>query len=268
MVILRRFYLILLLPMLVLGPRPSWAQHQHPQPGHGHTPQTAAAPAAEQKGPMGMPASGPIHITMEALHASGGVPPGWRFTLPPGDAAAGREVFIAMKCYTCHDVAGEKFPAHRRDVGEVGPGLTGMGGHHPAEYFAESILNPNAVILEGAGFTGPDRLSVMPEYLDSMSLRQLVDLVAYLRSLTPGHAQAAEHEKPKFYEGEGEVRIVNLEDKTLVVKHGEIKGFMGAMTMGYPVDPPELMKGLKKGDKIRFKIDAAKEVIVEITKVE
>lgn len=89
-----------------------------------------------------------------------------------------------------------------------------------------------------------------------------------LFGLAPGPAYADQHEKPKFYEGEGEVRIVNMDDKLIVVKHGEIKGFMGTMTMGYPVEPPELMKDLKKGDKIKFKIDAGKEVIIEITKVE
>ena len=39
-----------------------------------------------------------------------------------------------------------------------------MGSHHPAEYFAESILNPNRVIVQGAGYTGEDGLSKMPSY--------------------------------------------------------------------------------------------------------
>lgn len=96
----------------------------------------------------------------------------------------------------------------------------------------------------------------------------LFPVALLLFGLAPGPAHAGQHEKPEFYEGQGEVRIVNMDDKLIVVKHGEIKGFMGAMTMGYPVDPPELMKDLKKGDKIKFKLDAAKEVIIEITKVE
>lgn len=96
----------------------------------------------------------------------------------------------------------------------------------------------------------------------------LLPVVLLLLGPAPGPAHAGQHEKPKFYEGEGEVRIVKLEDKLIVVKHGEIPGFMGAMTMGYPVEPPELMKGLQKGDKIKFKIDAAKEVIIEITRLE
>ena len=88
---------------------------------------------------------GAVRITMEALHAAGGVPPGWQFTLPMGDPGAGREVFITLQCYTCHNVAGEHFPEH--PPRDVGPDLTGMGAHHPAAYFAESILNPNAVII-------------------------------------------------------------------------------------------------------------------------
>ena len=121
---------------------------------------------------------GAVHITMEELHEHGGVPPGWKFTLPMGDAAAGREVFIAMSCYTCHDVAGEEFSGAKRDIGEVGPDLTGMGPLHPAEYFAETILNPNAVIVLGEGYTGTDGLSHMPEYNQILTVAQLIDLVA------------------------------------------------------------------------------------------
>ena len=47
---------------------------------------------------------------MDALHAAGGVPPGWRFTLPPGDPAAGRQVYVDLKCYACHAIKGEQFP--------------------------------------------------------------------------------------------------------------------------------------------------------------
>lgn len=123
----------------------------------------------------------PVYISMEALHAAGGVPPGWQLTLPAGDAAAGREVFTTMQCYTCHTVAGETFPAY--PPREVGPELTGMGAHHPAAYFAESIINPNAVIVTGKGYTGPDGRSRMPAYNDDLTVTQLLDLVAYLQSL-------------------------------------------------------------------------------------
>jgi mono/diheme cytochrome c family protein len=142
---------------------------------------------------------GPVYITMEALHAAGGVPPGWQFTLPMGEPAAGREVFITMQCYTCHNVAGEHFPDH--PPRDVGPDLTGMGAHHPAAYLAESILHPNAVIITGQGYTGPDGLSRMPEYNSSLTIAQLIDLVAYLKSLqapTPDahHGATGSHQHP------------------------------------------------------------------------
>ncbi len=65
----------------------------------------------------------------------------------------------------------------------TGPELTGMGGEHPAEYIAESILAPNHVIVEGPGYSGPDGLSTMPSFIDSLSVAQWLDLVAYLKSL-------------------------------------------------------------------------------------
>jgi cbb3-type cytochrome oxidase cytochrome c subunit len=94
---------------------------------------------------------------MEQLHSLGGVPRGWRFTVPPGDPAAGRKVFVGLECFKCHSVKGESFPgAPAKHAGEVGPDLAGMGDHHPAEYFAESILNPNKILVEAPGYIGPD----------------------------------------------------------------------------------------------------------------
>jgi len=123
-------------------------------------------------------------ITMEELHRNGGVPPGWKFTLPAGEPARGRQVFIDLKCSACHAVAGESFAPDGGNPKNAGPELTGMGAHHPAEYFAEAIVNPDAVTLAGPGYTGPDGRSIMPSYADSMSVAQLLDLVAYLKSLT------------------------------------------------------------------------------------
>lgn len=121
----------------------------------------------------------PVRTTMEALHAAGGVPPGWLFAPPDGDAERGRTVFRRLQCHACHAVTGEDFPPPTG----AGPDLGGMGGHHPAGYLAESVLNPNAVIVEGPGYTGPDGRSTMPDYRDSLSVSELIDLVAYLRGL-------------------------------------------------------------------------------------
>jgi len=111
------------------------------------------------------------------------MPEQWTFTLPQGNPQRGREVFISMECYTCHTVQGERFPGAPAEVGGVGPDLTGMGAMHPPEYFAESIINPNAVLTEGPGHVGEDGRSKMPSYNEILTIEQLIDLVAYLKSL-------------------------------------------------------------------------------------
>src|SRR5262245_53649244 len=133
----------------------------------------------------------PIHVTMEALHATGGVPAGWKFLLPQGDAAQGRRVFVALECFACHEVKGEDFLRTMETTRGPGPELTDMGAHHPAEYFAASIVNPNRVVVAGSGYTGPDGLSTMPDYSEQLSARGLIDLVAYLKALT---GPAREHD--------------------------------------------------------------------------
>ena len=116
---------------------------------------------------------------MAELHASGGIPPGWLFSPPPGDAERGREVFARLGCTACHRV-GDGAPSASTGVG---PDLTDAGEHHPAGYLLESVINPNAVIVEGPGYTGPDGRSIMPSYADRLTVPELLDLVAYLRTL-------------------------------------------------------------------------------------
>jgi Cu(I)/Ag(I) efflux system periplasmic protein CusF len=67
--------------------------------------------------------------------------------------------------------------------------------------------------------------------------------------------------------GEGKVVAVVPSNSQVVVEHGEIKDFMGPMTMGYPTAPPSLLEGLSVGDKIRFTIDVQKKTIVKIEKL-
>ena len=161
---------------LVLA-RPALGQHSHGHTATGATP-APVTPAGE--GPQ------PVRIGMDELHKAGGVPPGWRFAWPVGDASKGREAFVKLECYQCHEVKGESFPPVAPDPTRRGPALSGMGDHHPAEYFAESILNPNVVIVIGPGHTGADGLSIMPDYRDSLTLAETIDLVAYIRSLSGG----------------------------------------------------------------------------------
>jgi Cu/Ag efflux protein CusF len=67
--------------------------------------------------------------------------------------------------------------------------------------------------------------------------------------------------------GEGKVVATVPSASQIVVDHEEIKGFMEAMTMGYRVDPPSLLEGLKFGDKVRFTIDVPNKAIIKIEKM-
>lgn len=67
--------------------------------------------------------------------------------------------------------------------------------------------------------------------------------------------------------GEGEIIATVPAASQIVLEHGEIKGFMEAMTMGYRVDPPTLLEGLKQGDTVRFTIDLRRRAIIAVEKL-
>ncbi len=71
------------------------------------------------------------------------------------------------------------------------------------------------------------------------------------RSSQPLAQPAAE---VKHFQLQGEVISVDAPNKSLVVKHGDIPGFMDAMTMPYPVADVKELNGLAAGDQIRAAI--------------
>jgi Cu/Ag efflux protein CusF len=79
------------------------------------------------------------------------------------------------------------------------------------------------------------------------------------------HQPEAQGEKTVI--GEGKVVATVPNANQVVVEHGEIKDFMGPMTMGYQIDSPSLLEGLKSGDRIRFTIDVQTKSIVKIEKL-
>ncbi len=70
----------------------------------------------------------------------------------------------------------------------------------------------------------------------------------------------------QLYVGVGTVIALQPRKSQIVVDHGEIKGFMAPMIMGYPVWPVSLLDGLKPGDRIRFTIDAGRQAIIRISR--
>ena len=123
-------------------------------------------------------------LVASAQHGQHGTPEGWKFSWPAGDPEKGREVFTKLECSKCHEVKGEAF-ATPTDRDRIGPELSSMAPLHESEYFAEAIINPSAVIEKGRGYAAPDGTSKMPSFNDSITVQDVVDLVAFLRSLTP-----------------------------------------------------------------------------------
>ena len=118
--------------------------------------------------------------------AEHGMSADWEFTLPQGNPVEGRKSFVELECYKCHEVKGETFPAVAKENKGIGPELSQMAGMHPVEFFAESIMNPNAVIDPDASekdYLGEDGKSKMPDYSDTLTIKQVTDLAAYLASL-------------------------------------------------------------------------------------
>jgi Cu/Ag efflux protein CusF len=182
-------------------------------------------------------------------------PANWKFTLPKGDPAKGRKVFEKYECYYCHVVRGADVPFAGVDYG---PELSQMGRLHPLEYFAESVINPSAWASKQDRQS--DGKSKMPDYNDSMTVQELIDLSTYLASLKP-------KDVPKSVTAEGKIVAVVPEKDQIVLEHDAIKDFMEAMTMGYTVNSSSLLKVAKPGDRVRFTIDTDKLVITKIVKV-
>lgn len=62
---------------------------------------------------------------------------------------------------------------------------------------------------------------------------------------------------------EAEVRKVDLENKKITLKHGDIKNLgMPGMTMVFQVKDPVMLDKVKAGDKVRFKAEKSNGVIV------
>ncbi|MDO8776926.1 MAG: copper-binding protein [Burkholderiaceae bacterium] len=55
---------------------------------------------------------------------------------------------------------------------------------------------------------------------------------------------------------DGEIRKVDMDNKKLTIKHGEIKNLdMPPMTMVFQVKDPAMLDKVKAGDKVKFTVD-------------
>ena len=106
--------------------------------------------------------------------------------LPKGDTGAGRQAFLDLKCAVCHRVVGETtLPAPVS--GTQGPDLDHTLGRRPASDVAAAIIVPSHSMSLKTSDDVKARLdgtlSPMPDVSRTVTVRQLADLLVYLRSL-------------------------------------------------------------------------------------
>ena len=111
------------------------------------------------------------------------------FPVDQGDIAAGRQAFIDHRCHQCHSIADERLPplaGADRPILELGGSTTTVRSYAD---LTTSIINPDHALSEryvDQELTRNTQLpleSPMPTpSLDTMTVRQLIDIVAFLDS--------------------------------------------------------------------------------------
>jgi L-cysteine S-thiosulfotransferase len=106
------------------------------------------------------------------------------FHLPEGDIEKGRAAFAELRCHTCHYVHDVDFPAPVADPPV--PVVLGGGVAAPRTdgYLVAAIIDPSHRVPGHyrAGTVRSGKLSRMGDYSETMTVRQLIDLVAFLQS--------------------------------------------------------------------------------------
>jgi Cu/Ag efflux protein CusF len=140
--------------------------------------------------------------------------------------------------------------------------LAGCAGYELQPLVANHPAHPEA---PGAPESAPSR-TLAYSRADIPSVRPVSPVTAAPHE---GHgSRPTEAKGSPTVVGEGEVVATVPNASQIVVEHGEIEGFMEAMTMGYRVDPASLLAGLKSGDKVRFTIDVQRRAIIGIQKLQ
>jgi sulfur-oxidizing protein SoxX len=127
-------------------------------------------------------------LTLAAIATGCSYSPIFGFPVDEGDVQAGRQAFIDHQCHRCHSVAGVRLP----ELAGASAPILELGGETTAvKTYAElmtSIINPNHVISERyreqllLDAVVPLESPMPLPSLDNMTVRQLIDLVAFLDS--------------------------------------------------------------------------------------
>ena len=94
--------------------------------------------------------------------------------------------FLELKCNTCHTVARTEMPTPSKDYAYVRVVVLGGEVRQVKTYGAlvTSIINPSHSLAPGypKELITKDNQSAMANFNDTMTVRQLIDLVAFLQS--------------------------------------------------------------------------------------
>ena len=114
--------------------------------------------------------------------------PGFSFPIEQGNIAEGRQAFVDHQCHQCHSIAGVRLP----ELAGASEVQLELGGEIIAvKSYAElltSIINPDHFISERyreqllLEAVVPIESPMPMPHIDNMTVRQLIDLVAFLDS--------------------------------------------------------------------------------------
>lgn len=106
------------------------------------------------------------------------------FRLPDGKPDLGRAAFARLNCTNCHTVAGEKFDG----VPTPGVIVVPLGGEvvrvQTYGQLVTSIINPRHIVdpkYQGK-YTDASGASLMPDYTKTMTVEEMIHLVAFLQA--------------------------------------------------------------------------------------
>ncbi len=104
------------------------------------------------------------------------------FFMPAGDADAGRQAFIELKCIACHTVQGD--PGLPKPwASKPGPVLGTARQFYTSGEIADAIVSPSHFVSsEDESVKDKMELSRMGDFSETMTVRQLIDIVDYLNS--------------------------------------------------------------------------------------
>ena len=129
---------------------------------------------------------------------------------------------------------------------------------HPAH--PEAWAAPEPPLSKTLAYSQADMPTVLPVQAAPMDMK--------MDMMKEGHgSDTAAPGAPRTAVGEGSVVAVVPSGGQIVLEHGAIKDFMDAMTMGYRVESPALLEGLKQGDRVRFTIDIKEKAVIKLEKL-